>query len=633
MRNLYYSFTVIFSLFLFLSCSTESTPVYQLSVDVDPTEAGSVSPSSGEFEEGESVQVTASANEHWVFDRWQGDHTGTSNPASISMNSDKSLTALFKRLYPLTVNVEGSGNVSERVVQQKTTDYSEGTVVELTANPDTGWEFDSWEGDLSGSENPQSITLDNGKEVLAKFVEATYTINTNVEGEGSVTFSPEKEEYLYGEEVTIKANPADGWNFVYWDGDLDGTESEVIIEIESDLQITAVLDESPFEGGNGSAEYPYLVSTIEQIQAVNDFTRSHFLQINDIDATETMNWNDGRGFEPIGDETFKFQGIYDGSNFEIINLYMNNNIGSENPDYEGGSNFGLFSNNVGILKNIRLVDVSITGGRVGAVVGENSGEVINVYVSGILSGGSVGGVVGYNYRGSIINAIVNVEITGNYDVGGIVGSGCCGSYVENSTVVGDISGSNNVGGVLGSHPPGNVIRESSFIGNVNGDRNIGGIVGYGNGNVIRSFADASVIGEENVGGIIGIINYQYGGDLVEDNYFLGIVEGVKNVGGIIGMIDREDIILYNSFAIGEVKGSENVGGLIGTNVGDMENSFWNIESTGQVDPVGLGYSDGATGLSTSEMQGASVEENMPEFDWINVWKTTDGYPILRWQEE
>ncbi|MDZ7808782.1 MAG: hypothetical protein U5K71_16980 [Gracilimonas sp.] len=48
------------------------------------------------------------------------DHTGTSNPANVTMNSDKDVTALFtKRDYPLTVNVDGGGSVQEEVVQTR----------------------------------------------------------------------------------------------------------------------------------------------------------------------------------------------------------------------------------------------------------------------------------------------------------------------------------------------------------------------------------------------------------------------------------------------------------------------------------------------------------------------------------
>ncbi|MDZ7806165.1 MAG: hypothetical protein U5K71_03515 [Gracilimonas sp.] len=41
---------------------------------------------------------------------WQGDHSGTSSTASITMNSDKNITAIFeKKQYALTVNTDGQG--------------------------------------------------------------------------------------------------------------------------------------------------------------------------------------------------------------------------------------------------------------------------------------------------------------------------------------------------------------------------------------------------------------------------------------------------------------------------------------------------------------------------------------------
>ena len=149
---------------VFISCSTESTPVYQLTAITEPAEAGTVSPASAEAEEGDSIQLTASANEHWLFDRWGGDHSGTGNPGSVLMNSDKSVTALFiKRDYPLKINISGEGSVQEEIVQQKATDYEHGTTVQLTAEAEEGWHFSHWEGDVEGDENPATIEITGKK--------------------------------------------------------------------------------------------------------------------------------------------------------------------------------------------------------------------------------------------------------------------------------------------------------------------------------------------------------------------------------------------------------------------------------------------------------------------------------------
>ncbi|CAN5332878.1 hypothetical protein BH23BAC3_BH23BAC3_36050 [soil metagenome] len=141
---------ILFTISIFLiSCTTETSPVYQLSVTADPIDAGSVSPQSSEYNEGEEIELTATSNEHWVFDRWRGDFAGDTNPVLISMNSDKEITAHFiKREYPLTIHVEGEGFVNEKVVQTKNNDYPHGSTVELTAHPSSGWEFVEWTGDI-----------------------------------------------------------------------------------------------------------------------------------------------------------------------------------------------------------------------------------------------------------------------------------------------------------------------------------------------------------------------------------------------------------------------------------------------------------------------------------------------------
>lgn len=164
------SLAFLFAFLIAVSCSTESTPVYQLTTTAEPTEAGSVTPATAETEEGMSIQITANANEHWLFDRWGGDYSGTGNPGSILMNSDKRVTALFiKRDYPLTVTITGEGSVQEEIVQQKATDYEYGTTVQLTAVAEEGWVFSGWDGDLGGDENPVTIEITGEKVVTAVF--------------------------------------------------------------------------------------------------------------------------------------------------------------------------------------------------------------------------------------------------------------------------------------------------------------------------------------------------------------------------------------------------------------------------------------------------------------------------------
>jgi len=170
MKNIYYSLIIALSLFVITSCSTESTPVYQLTTSAEPSEAGVVSPATAEVEEGESIQITTTPNEHWVFEGWGGDHSGADNPVSVTMSSDKSVTALFvKKNYELTIETEGEGTVHEQVMKQKTTEYEHGSVVQLTAEGDEGWRFSHWKGDLDSENDVEEIKIEEAKTVTAVF--------------------------------------------------------------------------------------------------------------------------------------------------------------------------------------------------------------------------------------------------------------------------------------------------------------------------------------------------------------------------------------------------------------------------------------------------------------------------------
>ena len=130
---------------------------------------GTVSPSGGHYHSGATMNLSAVPASGWRFAYWQGDLTGTQNPAPLVMNGNKSVTAVFEQnttgKFVLTTLIkDGEGEVYASVVGPE---YNPGTVVQLTAAPDTGYEFDHWEGDLSGSTNPASITMNANKNVTA----------------------------------------------------------------------------------------------------------------------------------------------------------------------------------------------------------------------------------------------------------------------------------------------------------------------------------------------------------------------------------------------------------------------------------------------------------------------------------
>ncbi len=83
---------------LILSCqSDQEAPIiyYDLNVIINPTEAGRVTPFDGQFQEGQTITLNVSAKPNYVFSSWSGGASGSDNPLSLVMDSNKSITAQF----------------------------------------------------------------------------------------------------------------------------------------------------------------------------------------------------------------------------------------------------------------------------------------------------------------------------------------------------------------------------------------------------------------------------------------------------------------------------------------------------------------------------------------------------------
>jgi uncharacterized protein (TIGR02145 family) len=153
------------------SPTSNSSDTFELLVFVTPVEGGSMNPVAGIYDENTPVQLQATPSEGWRFVAWDGDVSGTQNPMMIRMTRDYTVVATFeKRNYELTISTEGEGSVFEEVVTGRA--YPFQTTVRLTAQPAAGWQFDRWEGDLTGTENPQNITITAAKSVTAIFTQS-----------------------------------------------------------------------------------------------------------------------------------------------------------------------------------------------------------------------------------------------------------------------------------------------------------------------------------------------------------------------------------------------------------------------------------------------------------------------------
>jgi hypothetical protein len=69
---------------------------YTLTTSVSPSDSGSVAPASGSYDEGSEVTLNAIPAAGWVFSEWSGDATGSSSLITVTIDTNKSVTALFK---------------------------------------------------------------------------------------------------------------------------------------------------------------------------------------------------------------------------------------------------------------------------------------------------------------------------------------------------------------------------------------------------------------------------------------------------------------------------------------------------------------------------------------------------------
>lgn len=161
---------LILSFICLMSCTKEIIQ-QKLTVFVTPVNGGSVSPPSNSYEKGSNVSLVATPTGEYLFKQWQGSISGTSNPTSITMDVDKSVTGVFeKRQYPLTLTIEGNGTVKEEVIAIATQAlYPSGTTVRLTAIPLEGWNFGDWSGDKLSKSNPFDIQISSPINLKATF--------------------------------------------------------------------------------------------------------------------------------------------------------------------------------------------------------------------------------------------------------------------------------------------------------------------------------------------------------------------------------------------------------------------------------------------------------------------------------
>jgi hypothetical protein len=203
--------------------------------------------------------------------------------------------------------------------------------------------------------------------------------------------------------------------------------------------------------GDGSIDNPYQITSWENLYWVSqDVSRwnKHYIQYNDIVfPSEINNWDENRGWSPIGNASTNFTGSYDGGGYTISNLFFSRN---------GQTNCGFFGYiSVAEISNLNITSSSnLTGGDKTGMLAGNSihSTITNCHITGnTISGGwHVGGLTGSIESTSISQCSSDCLVIGSFIVGGIAGTVKTQSFIELSYCTDTVyAGGDVCGGFVG----------------------------------------------------------------------------------------------------------------------------------------------------------------------------------------
>ena len=398
-----------------------------------------------------------------------------------------------------------------------------------------------------------------------------------------------------------------------------------------------------FESGNGTIEDPYLIKTApqliyfrEQVNSGVTFKDNYILlganiELNPdkwvIDNNNVVFNKNAIQWNPIGGEDKSFEGNFNGDNYIISGIYIDNV--TEN-------NRALFGKNNGVIENL-IVENSNVKGYINSslVVGENYGKISNIITrdSTVIGYDATGGICGRN-KGNI---------------------GCCTNYANISFYIPENTEENlwgwRAGGICGAQQvSGNVelnIKKCINYGYIEGTHNVGGIVGSANmGNIslcvnygtVKTYLSgyAGQVG----GGIIGYPTASRGILVIENSYNIGEIIKEKSsicIGGISGTTGgyaNSNTIFRNRYSIGKVQSGGESGAFIGCYNTSAENCMVTFDNCYWTPDCGVEYSSYEESFRDQIiMISGDYKELADNLGEEFVYDERKGYPVLKWQLE
>lgn len=394
------------------------------------------------------------------------------------------------------------------------------------------------------------------------------------------------------------------------------------------LAVCTLSMQAQFSGsGAGTESYPYLITDANQLFEVRNDLNAFYKVMNDIDLGEWIKEDSPtQGWNPIGNETTPFTGVFDGNNKIIKGLFINK------PTLDCVGFFGAVKG--GVIKNICLLNPYVVGNNhVGGVVGK---MLIDNYcasevIKNIISGGCIGG---YNYVGGIVGSALydKKSLYQSQDViyvNKIKGNGCY-SQVSANNYGGGICGAAT--GAIGEYWN-FAEREFSLCVDISDNRQEGHLnaVAYAGG-ILGALLNTT--GDRQYQSYswsdpfsIGLHSYVE----IKRNVSSGVISGNRLVGGIVGdciapyaAYEKSTIVTNNVCASDTIATSS--GDVFRITNYEWSNNYGSANTIllvngKEVTPNDNGYNGASYGMKTLSRQ--STYSGMG-FDFEQLWSIVEG---------
>jgi hypothetical protein len=199
---------------------------------------------SAEIPLGRPYQQSAPAVTGFHFVNWTtvegsaafGDATAPATSVTLSLGDARIQAKYDTNTYTLSVNATNCTVARSPDLAA----YNHGKPIILTVTPASGFQFSSWSD--GNTTNPRTVALvANTVFTAACTAIPTYTLAlaASPAGSGSVSADPAGPTYFTGTSVTLTPNPAAGYRFVNWTGDLTGSAVPEALSMTVNKSVTA----------------------------------------------------------------------------------------------------------------------------------------------------------------------------------------------------------------------------------------------------------------------------------------------------------------------------------------------------------------------------------------------------------